>query len=289
MTTVRALRDEGRDRLARSAAIDQVPPSRPKWDAETLLAHVLGEEEFDDLDPDAVVPSRSRDRFRRLVRRRAGGEPIAHIIGEIEFRGLRLRIRPGAFVPRQSSEFLVEQAVRRLRGRRKPVHVDVATGAGPVALAVAAEVRRAEVYGTDLLATGLRHARANARTLGLGNVHFHTGDLLSSLPRRLRRSVDVLTLHPPYVPKEEIRELPLEIRGFEPAEVLTDFSEQGIGLVERTAEEAWDWLRPGGWILIEVSGDRVRLVKRVLRGTGYGGVESTKGWPFVTRVVVARA
>ena len=160
---------------------------------------------------------------------------------------------------------------------------------GPVALAVAHEVPGAEVHGTDLLATGLRQARANARRLGLANVSFHRGDLYAPLPPDLRRRVDAVSIHPPYVPKDEVGDLPLEIRGYEPEEVLTDHSEHGLGLVERAAEEGLAWLRPGGWMLMEVSPDRVRAVRGVLQRAGYRDVRSLKAWPEVTRVVAGRA
>lgn len=288
MTTVKQLVEEGRQRLARSPAIDHWPASRDRWEAETLLAHALGSDEPDALEPSETVPARARERFGKYVRRRAGGEPIPHILGYLEFRGLRIHIKPGAFVPRQSSEFLVEQTVKRLRRRSRPVHVDLATGMGPVALAVANEIRRARVHGTDLLDTGLRQARANAKRLRLRNVSFHRGDLFAPIPKALRGAVDVFTIHPPYVPKDEVGDLPLEVKGFEPETVLTDFSPHGLGLVERTAEEGWDWLQPGGWVLIEVSPDRTRDVKRLLTGRGYREVRSTDGWPNVTRVVTAQ-
>lgn len=285
----RELIREGERRLKRSPAIDHWPADREWRDAAALLAHALGEEgEEEPEDLDAEVPGRGAARFRRLVRRRAGGEPVAHIVGWTEFRNLRLRIRPGAFVPRQSSEWTVEQTVRRLRPRRSPVHVDVATGVGPIALAVASEVPAAEVHGTDLLASGLRQARANASRLGIRNARFHTGDLFGPLPASRRGGVDAVTLHPPYVPRLEVGDLPLEVRGFEPERTLTDYSEHGMGLVERTVAEARTWLRPGGWLLVEVSSDRSRRIRGLLQRTGYAEVRSTRGWPEITRTVVGR-
>jgi release factor glutamine methyltransferase len=287
--TGRELIREGEARLKRSPAIDHWPADRERREAEALLAHALG------LDPDeervdraATVPARTMRRYRDLVRRRAGGEPMAHILGWTVFHGLRMRIRPGAFVPRQSSEFLVAQTVRRLRPRRRPVHVDLATGMGPIAIAVASEVQKADVHGTDLLAAGLRQARANAKTLGIANVSFHTGDLYAPLPSDLRLGVDAVTLHPPYVPRGEVGDLPLEVRGFEPERTLTDYSEHGMGLVERAAGEGLDWIRPGGWLLVEVSPDRTRTVRGILLRHGYREVRSTNGWPQITRTVVAR-
>jgi len=284
----RELIREGERRLKRSPAIDHWPADRERREAAALLAKALGvdEEEPDDLE--APVPARATARFRRLVRRRAGGEPMAHILGWTEFRGLRFRVRPGVFVPRQSSEWTVEQTVRRLRPRRRPVHVDVATGIGPIALAVASEVPKADVHGTDLLASGLRQARANARDLGIRNASFHAGDLLGPLPGELRGRVDAVTGHIPYVPVGEMDDLPLEVRGFEPEVTLTDYSDHGMTLVQRAVAESRDWLTPGGWLLLEVSPDRSRAVKGLMQRAGYEEVRSTKGWPEISRTVVGR-
>jgi release factor glutamine methyltransferase len=289
MTLARNLLDEGEARLKRSPAIDHWPAGRDRWEAESLLAVALGEEDVFVVSRQRDVPGPAVRRFRHLIRRRAGGEPMAHILGWTEFRGLRISVRPGAFVPRQSTEFLAAQAIRRLRGRRRPIAVDLATGIGPVALAMADAVPRAKVHGTDLSSEAVRQARTNARALRLKNATFHRGDLFDSLPRRLRGLVDVITLHPPYVPSGEVGDLPLEIRGFEPEHTLTDYSPHGLGLVERTTIEGHDWLRPGGWLLVEVSPDRARLVRGLLLRSGYRDVRSLKGWPAVTRTVAGRA
>ena len=251
------------------------------------MAHVLGVEE-EDIDPRERLDARRRKRFDELIRRRAGGEPMAHILGYMEFRDLRFRVRPGAFVPRQSSEFTVMQAARRLRGRRRPVMVDLATGIGPIATAAAHEVPRARVHGTDISADAVRQARANARELGVRNVTFHTGDLFGAVPGGLKGQVDVITIHAPYVPRDEVEYLPLEVRGFEPEHTLTDYSDLGLDLLGRAAAEGREWLRPGGWLLSEVSPDRVRAARTVMRAAGYRDLRSTRGWPDVTRVLVGR-
>jgi release factor glutamine methyltransferase len=288
--TAAELLDEGEARLKRSPAIDHWPADRERREATVLLSVVLGDHDGSDelLDPDRLVGARARERYRLLIRRRAGGEPMAHIMGWTLFRGIRLSVRPGAFVPRQSSELLASRAVNRLRGRRRPVAVDLATGIGPVALSVAYSVPSAEVHGTDISEDAVRQARANARSLGLPNAVFHRGDLFAPLPAGLRGGVDVVTVHPPYVPRREVGHLPIEVRGFEPEDTLTDFSADGLGLLERTAAQAPDWLRPGGWLLVEVSPDRARSVRGRLIRSGYRDVRSTRGWPDITRVVVGR-
>ena len=270
--------------LKASPAIDHWQRGRERIEAEDLLWHVLGEEP----DPRDEVSVAQRRTFDGLIRRRFTGEPIPIIKGYTEFRGLDLLVRPGVFVPRDASEFLAEQAMRRLRGRARPVHLDLATGAGTIALAVAHEVRGASVVGIDLSADAVKLARVNAKRLGL-RARFYTGDLFDGLPRTLRGTVDVITLHPPYVPMHELKDLPEEIRDWEPEHTLTDRSPDGLGLISRSAREASEWLSANGWLLLEVSSDRVLHVKRVLRGEGYRDIRSTKGGPLpLTRVIVAR-
>ena len=268
-----------------SPAIDHWQKDRERIEAEDLLCHAL---RVDELDPDREVSPAERRRFRRMVQRRAAGEPVQLIRGVAVFRGLEILARPGVFVPRDSTEFLAEQAVRRLRGRRRPIAVDLATGGGTVALAIADEVRGVRVFGSDISLDAIRVARRNAERLHL-RATFVVGDLFGALPNGLRGRVDVITLHPPYVARGELRELPEEIRRFEPVHTLTDRSIDGLGLVGRTAVEAGSWLKPGGWLLVEVSPDRSRGVAGVLRRNGFTDVRSTMDRGFkVTRVVVAR-
>jgi release factor glutamine methyltransferase len=101
--------------------------------------------------------------------------------------------------------------------------------------------------------------------------------------------VDVITLHPPYVPSHELKDLPEEIRDWEPAHTLTDRSRDGLSLISRTAREAPAWLSRNGWLLLEVSTDRVKDVKPVLQRSGFREVRSTKGGTLpITRVIVAK-
>lgn len=272
------------EQLAASPAIDHWQRGRERIEAEDLLDYVLGDEP----EPGDEVSGANVRRFQELVARRVTGEPIAFIKGYADFRGLELIARPGVFVQRDSSEFLAEQAIRRLRGRTHPVHVDLATGGGAIALAVANEAPGTEVWGVDLADDAVRLARRNAKALEL-EASFRVGDLFGGLPARLRGSVDVITLHPPYVPVGELGDLPGEIRDWEPTHTLTDHSADGMGLITRTVSESPRWLRSSGWLLIEVSPDRARDVKRAFAAGGFRDVRSTKGGELqVTRVIVGR-
>jgi release factor glutamine methyltransferase len=286
MPTASELLDSAERRLIDSELIDHPHRGKERFDAEEILAFVLGVE---DLDPEAPVPPSTGRRFERLIERRASGEPAAYITGSTEFFGMHLDVARGAFIPRESSEWLAEQAIRRLRRRRRPVHVDLGTGIGPVALAVGSKVPASRVFGVDISASPVRQATANARRLGLRHVRFLRGDLFEPLQSSLRGEVDVITIHPPYVPRRELRDLPDEIARFEPEESLTDYSPLGDRIFRRVSNEAPSWLRSGGWLLVEVSPDRAREVATALRRGGFVGVRSTAGPVRVTRVIVGRA
>jgi release factor glutamine methyltransferase len=182
----------------------------------------------------------------------------------------------------------VDRAVRRLRRRRNPVMVDVCTGAGPIALAVADEVPHAQVWGADIADEGLAQGRRNARTLGVRNVSFRRGDMYDPLPARLRGNVDVITGHIPYVPSHELDDLPAEVREFEPAYTLTDETDEGLFLIRRAALEAPEWLKHGGWILLEVSEDLAGAVRKICRKAGLENAEVASDEDRLSVVVEAR-
>jgi len=280
----RTLIRQGTARLKESPAIDHWQKGREKIESEIFLIDLLGEEP----DPDDKISSKTQRTFEEWIERRYTGEPVAHITGTTDFMGLDLVVEPGVFVPRDSSEWLAEQAIRRLRKRKKPVHVDLASGMGTIALAVAAEVPKAEVFGAELSTEGVKLARKNAKRLGL-KARFGSGDLFEPVPKRLRGKVDVITIHPPYVANDELNDLPDEIKEWEPAHTLTDRSVDGLGIVRRTVEEAPDWLKPNGWVLMETDPDRARDVRKVMSKGGFRDVKSTKGGSVpITRVIAGR-
>lgn len=282
------LLDEAERVLRASAAVDHPHAGKERIDARELLSFVLRIDAEGPEDGDEV-PAPAARRFARLAARRAAGEPAAYITGRARFHGMWLAVGPGAFIPRESSEFMADQAIRRLARRRDPTHVDLATGVGPVALAVARAVPAARVVGVDIAPRAIAYARRSARALGLANATFRAGDLFAPLPGALRGSVDAISVHPPYVPRGQVRGLPDEVRRFEPTESLTDFSATGFGLLGRVVAESPSWLRRGGWLLVEVSPDRAREAATVLRRAGFADVRSTKDRWAITRVIVGRA
>lgn len=266
--TVTELIDVGHRVLADSTHLFEDHDNR--LEAKELLAFCLGVEPDDvDDDDDLTPPRRTRERYLSLVTRRAAGEPFPFLTGAIEFYGLRLDVKPGPFVPRPSSELTVEWAVKRVRRRDEPIVADVCTGAGPIAIAIAHEVPHARVWATDIDKSGLAQGRKNARRLGVGNVTFRAGDLFGALPRSLAGNLDLITAHIPYVPPDELDDLPTEVRGYEPVHTLTDHSDDGLGLMRRAVREAPDWLRRGGWLLLEMSDDIAPEIEGLCLDVGF--------------------
>jgi release factor glutamine methyltransferase len=251
------------------------------WD---ILEHVLGREP----DRDADVAPKDVRTFERLVKQRTTGEPLAYILGWVDFLDFKMTVRNGAFIPRLTSEWLAKQAIKRLRNRPKPVHVDLATGIGPVPIGVARAVPKAEVYGVDISKKAIKLAQENARKLGARNVTFAAGDMFSPLKKRLRGKVDVITIHPPYVPAGELDDLPVEIRKYEETHTLTDGSHDGLELTRRVVNEGREWLGPNGWVLIEIVPSEWTRVRPIFKDAGYTDIRSTYGELKLTRVICGR-
>lgn len=237
-------------------------------EAKELLAMTLGVD-GDDLE-EAFEPSRRiRERYLSLIARRAGGEPFPFLTGKIHFYGLDLKVRVGPFIPRPSSELLVDRALKRLGRRQDSVAVDVCTGQGPIALAVASEKPDAEVWGLDIDEHGIAQGRRNAKEHDLKNVNFRTGDLYAPLPKRLGRAVDLISAHVPYVAPHELEDLPAEVIEHEPIFTLSDESIDGLSLMRRTIQESVAWLKPGGWLLLELAEDLAPKVRKMCRREGF--------------------
>jgi release factor glutamine methyltransferase len=286
--TVRELVAEAASAISRSRAIDHWMPSLSRYDAEELMAAALGSEINAEVRR-SLPTSAQRSRFAAMVARRIAGEPVAQITGRFVFRGLELHVQRDVFAPRASSEHLAGEAITFLRRRRGPrVAVDVATGSGPMALAMAAEVPIATVWGLDISASAIALCRSNARRLGIRNVRFRESDMLSGLPRSLRGRVDLFTLHPPYVARHELRTLPREIRDFEPVTSLTDGSADGLDLVRRLAGESDSWLASGGRVFVEVGTYLSRRTQATLRHAGLEDVRWSRDSLGVTRVISGR-
>ncbi|MFJ5213256.1 putative protein N(5)-glutamine methyltransferase [Streptomyces sp. NPDC088354] len=184
-----------------------------------------------------------------MVERRTAGFPLEQVVGWAEFRGLRIAVDPGVFVPRRRTEFLAGEAARL--ARPGAVVVDLCCGSGAVGAALAAEVERPRLYAADIDPAAVACARRNLAAAG-GEVH--QGDLYEPLPARLRGRVDILVANAPYVPTDAVGLLPPEARDHEPLTAL-DGGPDGLDILRRVVARAPDWLAPGGHLLFE-TGER---------------------------------
>jgi release factor glutamine methyltransferase len=184
--------------------------------------------------------------FGRALCQRCAGTPLQHLTGEQAFRRITVTVRPGVFIPRPETEVLVEVALECLDERRDPVVVEVGTGTGAVALAIADERPGSRVFATDLSPEAVELARENGARLGL-SITVLRGDLLEPLPHELSGAVDLVVSNPPYVTAVEYDDLPAEVRA-DPRLALLG----GTSLHQRLAAEAMGWLRRGGALALEI-------------------------------------
>ena len=202
--------------------------------------------------------------LERLVARRVAGEPLEHLLGWVEFCGLRLAIEPGVFVPRTRTALLAAQTLAAVRdaGTDRPVVVDLCCGCGAVAAVVAAAVPGVELHAADLDPAAVGVARRN-----LPQAAVHRGDLYAALPLHLRGRVDVLVANAPYVPTAAIAVMPPEAREHEPLDAL-DGGPDGLEVLDRVVWEASAWLAPGGRLLVECGRDQVPVLEAALTRAG---------------------
>ncbi|MEN3307729.1 MAG: release factor glutamine methyltransferase [Micromonosporaceae bacterium] len=192
-----------------------------------------------------VSAARSPAELDALVHRRAAGQPLEHVLGWVEFYGLRLALDERVFVPRHRTEFLVHQAIAL--APPGAVVVDLCCGSGALGAALVANLDGVELHAADVDPAAVRCARRN---LAAGRVY--QGDLFKPLPPALRGRVDLLVANVPYVPTGEIGLLPPEAREHE-ARVALDGGADGLDVLRRVAADAPRWLAPGGHLLVETS------------------------------------
>lgn len=204
--------------------------------------------------------------FGRAMCQRCHGTPLQYLTGEQPFMDLVLHVAPGVFVPRPETERLVEVALGLIESAHAPLVVDVGTGTGAIGLAVKRRRPDARVLATDTSVEAVEVAKGNADRLGLG-VDVLSGDLLEPLPEELSGVVDLVVSNPPYVTEDEYESLPEEVKA-EPYEALVG----GVDVHRRLAEAALEWLRPQGWLVVEIGADQGPSV-RALFQQSFGNVE----------------
>ncbi len=271
-------------------------PERARRDSETLLLHALKTNAPDvnlawliahDGEPLAADAAAT---FCNLIERRLAGEPVQYISGEAEFYGLPFHVNRDVLIPRPETEHLVEKAIAlaqrlRLSGAPHPRIVDVGTGSGAIAVALAHALPFAEITATEISSAALAVARSNASRIGVADrIRFLEGDLLEP---SAGEQFDIVVSNPPYVPESDRTTLDVEVRDYEPAQALFA-GKDGLAIYRRLVPATWGALVPGGFVALEIGYGQQEAVLALLSGTGFSGIEFTEDLQTIPRVVVAQ-
>ena len=262
----------------------------PRTDAELLVAHVVGGGRSDLYVEKRALREPERRRLRALSERRRKREPLQHVLGEWGFRRLTLAVDGRALVPRPETEVVVERCLALLAGLAAPRVLDVGTGSGAIALALADEHPGLRAVGVDASADALALAAENVRRTGLADrVALVEADVLDASSRLLLARVadgpfDLVVSNPPYVEADELAGLEPEVREHEPRAALV-----APGVTEAIARHARTLLRPGGRLVLEVGDGQAPRVTALLRSLGYDDVTVTPDLAGVDRVVDGRS
>jgi release factor glutamine methyltransferase len=255
----------------------------PRLDAELLVAHALKIDRMRViLEGDRPLADVELATLRDLVRRRRSFEPIAYLRGEREFYGLKFRVDKRVLVPRPDTETLVDVALARTAHVSMSMRqLDLCTGSGCVAIAMARQRPTAQVFASDLSADALVVARENALRLGAYNVALYTGDLFAPLAGR---RFDVVTANPPYIPTADIAKLMPDVREHEPLLAL-DGGADGLDLVRRIVAEAPQHLEAGGVLAMEVGAGEAPATVALFTERGFEDVRVDRDLARIERVV----
>jgi release factor glutamine methyltransferase len=271
-------------------ATDQLsahPALRPTAlaDAAVLLMHLLGIDRATLIaHPERTLHREHQAAFQRLIERRLRFEPMQYILGQTEFYGLTLRVTPAVLIPRPETELLVEAVLHRLPDDRPLRIVDVGSGSGAIALAIAHSLPQSSVTALDLSPQALAVARENAQANALvGRIRFLESDLLSAVADE--ESFDAILSNPPYVPLEDAATLHPQVREHEPSLALYAGAD-GLGVYRRLIPQAFQALKPGGLLALEIGYGQRNAVADLL--ASWRDLEFVDDLQAIPRVALAR-
>jgi release factor glutamine methyltransferase len=268
----------------------------PRMNAELLLMFTLGcDRAYLFAHPERELTAEEESRYKAALDERSNGVPAQYITGHQEFWGMDLIVSPAVLIPRPETEHVIETVLKiqaagvRRQASGKPQTsapevriIDVGTGSGCIALALAKELPNAEIHAADISPEALEVARANAARHQLERrIRFHQTDLLQGLPGEF----DFVISNPPYVGESEEDTVQLEVRKFEPRNAVFA-GKSGTEVIERLIPQALAALCPGGWLVMEISGTIAEEVRRLL--TGWQNVQIKPDLQSIPRVAAAQ-
>jgi release factor glutamine methyltransferase len=265
-------------------AIERLANSEsPRRDAEILLGHVTGKSRtyilaFDE----TTLTTEEGAQLETLLSRRVNGEPVAHLVGMREFWSLPLEVTPATLIPRPDTECLVEQALDRLP--ESPCDIlDLGTGTGAIALALASERPDCRVTAVDFVTDAVALATRNACSLGINNVMIAQSNWFSALEGK---TFDMIVSNPPYIDEQDPHLAEGDVR-FEPLSALVA-ADEGLADLAHIIQEGRRFLLPGGWMLLEHGWKQGPAVRELYIQAGYDEVETCRDYGGNERLTVGR-
>lgn len=257
-----------------------------KQEAEWLLSALLNCSKSELYFQEVGLSEKQCDLFQNWISRRIKGEPAQYIAGWTEFYGRRFHVNNSVLIPRQETERLVDVAIHTLQECNNPQIVDVGTGSGCIAISMAGEIPSANVLGLDISSQALAIAEENASINNISNVQFlHTDFLQFTPPEPI---YDGLLMNPPYIPMNEMDTLNKEVLEFEPDMALTDHLD-GLTFYKHLAVVSAKWIRPGGWLILEVGqGEHPKKVAACFESKKFGQLELIADFNSDDRILKAR-
>jgi release factor glutamine methyltransferase len=257
---------------------------QPRADAEVLLAHALQVERIQlYLNYDKPLSAEELSRFRGFVRRRAAFEPAQYITGKQEFWSLEFKVSPAVLIPRPETEVVVEKALE-IAGDGPCLVLDLGTGSGAIAVALAHERTAIRIVATDKSWAAVEVARTNATRHGVADrVSFAVMDLFEAMaPSPV---FDLIVSNPPYVSDTEFLDLAPEIANYEPHSALRGGGKQGLCLIGKLLERFHAYLKPRGSFLVEIGQGQAEILKETLSAVPMAGYEFIEDYSGVKRVL----
>ncbi len=260
---------------------------------ELLLAETLGVKRFDlYVKHDQPLKKSELEKFKVLLKRRLAHEPVQYILGKTNFYSIELKVDRRALIPRPETEILAESVIEHCRtylSQRDAIDVlDVGTGSGCIAVAIAKFVRNSRVTAIDKSPDALELARENADATGTADrIDLHEVDFLNMTKNEFAGNFDIMVSNPPYVSRADLPELSEDIRNFEPPDALSD-GDDGLTFYRKIAQLAPLLLRSGGWVFVEAGYDQGQRVRELFREIGATDVAIKKDLANIERVVSGR-
>ena len=263
-----------------------IPSAR--LDAEVLLSFSLGCDHLEFYkNPDMTISETKLSAFRNLIARRSQWEPVAYITGRKEFWTFVLEVNSSVLIPRPDTEIIVEEALnlcRKMDSSEIKI-LDIGTGSGAIAIALASEITGAKVVATDISSPALNLAQKNAAALGLKEkIDFRQGDLFEPLDDIF----DIIVCNPPYIAADEYEKLPAGVKDYEPREALLA-GKSGLEFYEKLIYQAAGFLKKNGWLLLEIGAKQEAGVRGIMEAAGfYDSIEMRRDYAGLPRVMKAR-